>query len=70
MHVKLTDEQRTQVLTNTVGLPEDFAKFLTYLEVLAANGSEDVMNDVVEQVTGRPPQKFDAFAQENKAAWE
>ena len=50
--------------------PEQLAGFITSLEVLSANGSEDRMNNVIELVTGRPPQKFDAWVEENKAAWQ
>ena len=52
------------------GVPEHYAKFLTALEVSAAGGSEDKMNDVVEKVTGRAPKNFDSFAQENKTVWQ
>ena len=52
------------------GMPEHYAKFLTSLEVRSANGREGTMNDDIEKVTGRPPQKFDAFVQENKAVWQ
>ncbi|KAF9813954.1 hypothetical protein IEO21_05390 [Rhodonia placenta] len=67
--VNLTDEHRAQRLMS-VGVPEYFAKRLASLEVSAANGSENRMNDVVERVTGRPPQTFDEFAQQCKSAWE
>jgi hypothetical protein len=30
------------------------------------NGGEERLNDVAEQLTGRPPQKLDAWTQENK----
>ncbi|KAF9818518.1 hypothetical protein IEO21_02756 [Rhodonia placenta] len=68
-HVNLTDEHRAQRLMS-VGVPEYFAKRLASLEVSAANGGENRMNDVVERVTGRPPQTFDAFVQQCKTAWE
>lgn len=68
-HVKLSEEERTKKLMS-FGLPEDYAKFLTYLEVTSARGSEDMMNDAVEKVTGRRPQTFDAFANENMAVWQ
>lgn len=67
-HVNLTGEQRIQRLMS-VGLPEHYAKFLTFLEVSAGNGDENRMNDAAERVTGRPPQTFDEFAQQCKA-WE
>lgn len=69
VHIKLSDDQRTQQLMS-FGLPEHYAKFLTFLEVSSANGAEDRMNDAVERVCGRPPQTFDAFAQQNKAVWQ
>ncbi|OZJ04494.1 hypothetical protein BZG36_02663 [Bifiguratus adelaidae] len=69
VHVKLTDEQRTQRFMS-YGLPEHYANFLTSLEVSAASGVEDRMNDAVERVTGRPSQKFDVFAQQHKTAWQ
>lgn len=68
-HVNLTGEQRIQRLMS-VGMPEHYAKFLTSLEVSARNGDENRMNDAVERVTGRPPQTFDEFTQQCKAAWE
>lgn len=68
-HVKLTEEQRLQGLVGA-GLPEHYAKFYVWLEVRTAKGGEERMNDVVKQLTGRPPKDFDTFAQENKAAWQ
>ena len=53
-----------------MGVPEEYAKFLAFLEVGSANGMEERLNGTVEQVTGRPPQKFDVWAQENKTAWQ
>ena len=51
-------------------LPEYFAKFLTHLEVMTAEGMEERTNDVVEKVTGRPPVRFEEFVEENKGGWE
>ena len=53
----------------STGIPEGVARFMASLEVMSANGAEDVMNDTVEQVTGRKPQTFDAWVQENKNVW-
>lgn len=39
------------------------------LETLTAEKREERMNDTVEKVTGRPPQTFDSFVQENKSVW-
>lgn len=69
VHEKLTEEQRTQRFLG-YGLTEHSAKFLTFLEVSAAKGVEERMNDAVEKVTGQPPQSFDDFAQQKKSAWQ
>lgn len=49
---------------------EQLTKFITSLEVSGANGAEVRMDDVIETVTGRSPQKFGAWMKENKAAWQ
>lgn len=69
MHVKLTGEERSQNLKSH-GVPDPLAEVLTSLEVITAGGGAIRANDVVEEVTGRPPKNFDTFVQENKAAWE
>lgn len=69
INVRLTEEERLQRY-KSVGVPEDLAKFLTYLEVATAKGLAERLNGVVERVTGQPAQTFDAFAEENKAAWQ
>ncbi|KAI9787066.1 MAG: hypothetical protein M1816_007737 [Peltula sp. TS41687] len=69
VHVRLTGEERTQQLMSR-GLPEHYAKLITFLEGTTANGHEERMNAAVERVTGRPPIKFDEFAQQNKTAWQ
>lgn len=69
MNVKLTGDQRIQKYIEH-GVSEDRARFLTYLELLSADNAENKTNDVVEKVTGRPGRTFDAFAEENKAAWQ
>lgn len=68
-HVKVTGEQRYEGF-KSYGLSDHYAKMLVDLEKAAANGTEDKLNDVVERVTGRPAQTFDAFAQEHKAVWQ
>lgn len=67
-HVRVREEERVKQYLAS-GLPEFLAKFLTFLEVLTAKGGGEGLNDVVERVTGRPPQTFDAFVQEHKVAW-
>ena len=51
-------------------MPEQYAKFLTWLEVQSAGGAEERLDDSVEKVTGQPPQTFDAWMQQNKATWQ
>lgn len=67
--MKLTEEERLQDLMS-YGLSDHYAKFLTSLELSAAGGEEDRMNDVVEKLTGRRPKHFGTFAQENMAVWQ
>ena len=69
MHVKLSEEEAVQRFLK-VGMPEHYAKMLSSIEVASANGAEERSNDAVERVTGRPPQTFDTWVQQNKAAWQ
>ena len=55
MRVKRSERERVQNFMS-MHMPEQFARFMTSLEVSSANGMEDRMNDAVENVTGRPPQ--------------
>lgn len=68
MHVRCSEQERIQQFMS-MQMPQQLAQFVTSLEVLSANGAEDRMNDVVETVTGRPPQNLDAWVEENKTAW-
>ncbi|OLT23899.1 ergot alkaloid biosynthesis protein [Actinomadura sp. CNU-125] len=43
-------------------VPDGFAAMLADLDGLIAGGAEDRVTDAVEQVTGRPPRSFAAFA--------
>jgi len=53
-----------------IGMPEEAAKFMTWLEVNTSKGDENRTDDAVERITGRRPQNLDAWIQENKAAWQ
>lgn len=53
----------------SLGMPEEYAKFLTALDTNVKHGSEDRTNDVVLSVTGKEPGRFKAFAEENKVVW-
>jgi hypothetical protein len=68
-HVKISEGEKVQRFLDA-GFPEHYGKFLAYLEASSAKGIEERMNDVVENVTGRPPQKFDEWVAENRAAFE
>ncbi|KAG4428982.1 hypothetical protein IFR05_015535 [Cadophora sp. M221] len=69
VHVRLNQEQTVQQYMK-IGLPQAAAGFMTWLEFNTSNGSEEMANDVVEQLTGRPPKTLDAYIQENKATWQ
>ena len=68
-HVKPSEQERVQQFTS-MHMQEQLAKFITSFELSTANGAEDRMNDVIETVTGRPPQKADAWVEENNTAWQ
>lgn len=66
--MRLTEGQFTTHLCS-VGIPENYAPMLAYMDTQIAHGSENRLNDVVEQVTGKKPRTFRDFAIENKQAW-
>lgn len=51
------------------GLPEQFAQFMTYLEVRTAKGGEEWTEKDFQKVTGEKGQTFDDWVQENKQVW-
>ncbi|MCJ1464741.1 hypothetical protein MMC07_003354 [Pseudocyphellaria aurata] len=69
VHVKISEEERAQK-HQSEGMLEHVAKFLAWLEGRSAGGSEERLDDSVVKVTGRPPQTFDAWVQQNKATWQ
>ena len=47
------------------------AEILSWLEDITAKGAmEKYTWDAVERVTGRAPLTFDAFLEQNRAAWD
>lgn len=68
-HVNLSPEDRLTQMTEKLKLPTPYAGFMVSLEKLAAQGSEDYMDDTVERMTGRKPLSFAAFAEQNKHLW-
>lgn len=69
VHVKLTGDEAVEYNLK-IGFPESYAKWVSSLEVGTAKSGENRSNHVVEEVTGRPPQSFDAWLEENKKAWD
>ena len=51
------------------GLPAPVAQMLGMLDTMIAGGAEDRVTDGVQELTGRAPIGFDAFAQANAAVW-
>jgi festuclavine dehydrogenase len=66
--VKLSPEQRTQGMVDA-GVPEAMAKFLTGLEIMAAEGREAWQGNDVELITGEKAISFDKFVEANKQVW-
>ena len=66
--MKLDEESRWKSLVQA-GVSEYFSRFLARLEVSAAQGQEQALNDTVLKVTGHPPKRFLAFAEENRDIW-
>lgn len=69
VHVKLSEQENMQQYMK-VGFTPQAAGFMTWLESVTAKGGEDMTNDVVLRVTGRPPKTLDEYIQENKTAWQ
>ena len=69
-HVKLSDEDSIKRFQN-FGMTEAQAKFMTRLETRTAGGAEaNFGKGGVEELTGKPPVKFDEWLLENKSAWD
>lgn len=68
VHVDLTAaglEERLQ----SFGMPEDYSRMMSALDIAIKNGSENRTNDVVLAVTGSAPRKFKDFAESAKDVW-
>ena len=50
-------------------VPEAYAKMLGNLDTQIADGAENIMNKVVEEVGGRLPTTLRAFVEKNKTVW-
>ena len=53
----------------SAGLPPLWIKILSNLDVDAANGIEDRLNDNFKKITGQKPATFREWAEQNKSVW-
>jgi ergot alkaloid biosynthesis protein len=67
-HVRISRAELIARLT-AFGIPPDYAALLADLEEAVQDGVEDRVTGAVEEVTGRAPKSFAAFAQDNAGAW-
>jgi hypothetical protein len=58
-HVKISEEQMAATMEQF--MPSDYAKMLAGLDTAIKEGKEDRLSDVVLNVTGRPPKKFEVY---------
>ncbi|KAK3310647.1 uncharacterized protein B0T15DRAFT_564552 [Chaetomium strumarium] len=68
VHVDLTAaglEERFQ----SFGMPEDYSRMMSALDISIKNGAENRTNDVILAVTGSAPRKFKDFAESAKEVW-
>lgn len=69
-HVHVDSKQLAEDLTR-LGLPGDYASFLAGLDdAIRTEGTEDLVTDTVERVTGHPPVSLAEFAASHAAAWK
>ncbi len=69
MHIDLSPaelEKRHQGF----GMPEDYAKMMSAMDMAIRAGAEDRVSDVVLHVTGSAPRKLRDFAESVKEVWE
>ncbi|KAI1325186.1 NAD(P)-binding protein [Xylariaceae sp. FL0255] len=67
-HGKLDEADRINQLVGA-GLPDYMARFLTRIELFAAQGGEMGTSDTVERLTGHPAKSLQQFIEENKSVW-
>ncbi|EPE32915.1 NAD(P)-binding Rossmann-fold containing protein [Glarea lozoyensis ATCC 20868] len=68
VHVKLSEADFTKHLISR-GVPLSDAEFMAIMETGIKNGGQESLNDVVEEVTGSPPETFTDFAFRHKECW-
>ncbi|KAL8651396.1 MAG: hypothetical protein Q9226_004721, partial [Calogaya cf. arnoldii] len=67
-HVKCTEEQMVERYAK-LGIPESVARMLSAMEARIAQSGEESLTNVVEEVAGKMPMTFKAFAEQNKDVW-
>jgi hypothetical protein len=58
-HMKITEEQLAKAMEQF--MPDNYARMLAALDTAVKGGKENRLNDVVLNVTGRPPKKFEVY---------
>ncbi len=69
VHRRLTEQELAGWLSESAGVPPDFAVALAAMDTAIAGGAEDRVSPDVQTVTGRSPISFEAFAAANRAVW-
>ena len=67
-HVSISTQQLQERFMG-FGMPAAYAALLAGLDEGIKHGAQDRTTTAVEDVTGRPPKSFAAFARENAEAW-
>jgi uncharacterized protein YbjT (DUF2867 family) len=68
-HVKLSPQERYDRAI-AAGLPEAYASGGVAVDAMVSGGSDDVVSDVVAELTGRPARTLQAFIQEYGHVWK
>jgi len=70
-HVRISEDEVAAQLY-AVGIPDDYSRVLAQLDTYIAEGKEEIMNDVVEKVTGERPVSFEEFVLEavGRGVWD
>ncbi|KAL9108021.1 MAG: hypothetical protein Q9227_007126 [Pyrenula ochraceoflavens] len=68
-HVKISADQRVEDFTSA-GIPQEYAKLLTEMDVAISRGAENQMNSTVERITGQKPMTMRDFAEKNRRVWD
>lgn len=67
-HIELTEKELAERHMKH-GLENMYAEMLASLDTMVKDGQQEIENNVVEMVAGRPPKTFRMFAEEKKSVW-